>query len=128
MKRPKLLNVLALGFFLSMASIASVNTAEASGTVDLGPQYSVKYFNVQYLTFANITQLESGGTPTSVTVGIASTDGQTLDGIALWTIGEYHELHGWYQEVTVPYDPDLVPLLFENGQLRGIRTQWWFNY
>ena len=128
MKNSKLIKALTLGIFLSVASVAIVSTSHASGSVNLGAPYVYKPFSIQGLTFASITQLSTPGwTPKTVYVEIKSNDGQSLWGIELWTSGTHYYLNGTSQVISVPYNPTLIQMLFENAQTRYIKTKFWFG-
>ena len=125
MKTSKLFRLLALGAFLSVASAAFVNTAEAAGTVDLGPQNTYKYFWINNLTFATIQQA-SGTHSQPLTVLIEPADGRAFSGESVWTSQHFY-LYGWSVQVPTPYYPGDTQVLFENSGWRFIKVKWWYN-
>ena len=129
MKRSKLINnVLAFGFFLSMVSIAAVNTADADQAVNVdGPGISNPLSDISSRLWLIILGSPDHN-PKRIVVQLQPTDGHSLDGITAGYDGETENLSGWNGRITLPYAPILKFVSLDGAEGRRLTATWWLEY
>ena len=128
MKRSKLTNVLACGFFLSMVSIASVNTADAAQYYNIqGPDQDNYIDDLDSLSWLLILAPPQDWNPTKIVVQICSNDGQPVTNILAWYDGKTKYLNGWCDTVILPYASVFQFVLLEGATDRNLRVRYWLE-
>ena len=129
MKRSKLINVLVSGFFLSMVSIASVNTADADQYYNiLGPNEDNPIDDVDSLSWLFILAAQPPDwNPTKIQVQVCHNDGQPITGIQVWYDGKMKYFNGWCDTFTLPFVPAFQFPLLEGAQGRDLMVRWWLE-